>query len=230
MVLEARRPYELRRLRRSPLWTGDGVPEGRSRPMLIIPGFLAGPGSFQSLLRVMSSAGWGAEAASVGRNSGPAYVGVAAAEADLDRLFRLTGRPVTIIGHSRGGQFARILAVRHPEKVAQIIAVGAPLLVKYPGFAAVKVPAEVLDKSWRAGAFGEVFLDREHAVDQDRYARFPSEVDFVSIFSKSDGFVDWRTSIEAAAFTIEVKASHRGLMNGVAGIGAIATALGRQVD
>ncbi len=229
VVLEARRPYELRRLRRSPLWTGDGVPDGRSRPMLVIPGFLAAPRSSQPLLRIMSSAGWRAEPAAVGRNSGPAYVGVAAAEVDLDRLYRQAGRPVTIVGHSRGGQFARILAVRHPEKVSQVIAVGAPLLVKYPGFAAVKVPAEVLDMSWRAGAFGEVFPDRESDVDRDRYARFPTDVDFVSIFSKTDGIVDWRTSIEAAAVTIEVNASHRGLINGVAGIRAIASALGRQV-
>ncbi len=228
VVLEARSPYEQRALRRSKLWTGDGVPHGRSRPMLIITGFLAAPRSARSLLHVMSSAGWAAEAAAVGRNSGPAYVGLDAAEADLHRIHGETGERVTIVGHSRGGQFARILAVRHPHMVAQVVAVGTPLLVKYPGFAAVKVPAEVLDKSWRAGAFGQVYPDREHQVDQDRYAEFPPGIDFVSIYSRTDGIVDWRTSIEPAAHSIEVNASHRGLINGVAGITAIAEALGRQ--
>ncbi|MGI9599190.1 MAG: esterase/lipase family protein [Acidimicrobiales bacterium] len=228
VVLEARSPYEQRRLRRSKLWTGHGVPAGQSRPMLVITGFLAAPRSARSVVHVMSTAGWSAEVAAVGRNSGPAYVGVAAAEADLHRMYAETGRPITIIGHSRGGQFARILAVRYPEMVRQVIAVGTPLLVKYPGFAPVKVPAEVLDKSWRAGAFGEVFPDRESDVDRDRYADFPIGIDFVSIYSRSDGIVDWRTSIEPAAFPIEVKASHRGLINGVAGISAIADALARQ--
>lgn len=168
------------------------------------------------------------ETAAVGRNSGPAYVGVDAAVDDLVRMHRTTSQPVTIVGHSRGGQFARVLAVRHRSLVGQIIAIGSPLLVKYPQFAPVKVPAELLDRTWRAGAFGEVHPDRERAVDEDRRAPFPDDVDFVSIYSRSDGIVDWRACIEDAAMTVEVTASHRGLINGVAGIEAIADALGRQ--
>lgn len=228
VVLEARSPYEQRRLRRSPLWHGDGLPDGGSRPLLVIPGFLAGPRSARSLLHVLSTSGWRVEAAAVGRNSGPAYVGLDAATDDLHRLHEETGQPVTLVGHSRGGQFARVLAVRHPDLVAQVVAVGAPLLVKYPDFAAVKVPAEVLDRTWRAGAFGQVFPERELEVDRDRYAEFPPGVDFVSIYSRSDGFVDWRTCIEPAATTIEVDASHRGLINGVPGIAAVGQALARQ--
>lgn len=228
VLLEARSPFEQRSLRRSPLWRGEGIPDGRSRPMLIIPGFLAAPHSADSLVRVMSAAGWRAEVAAVGRNSGPAYVGIDAATNDLHRMGAEAGHPVTIIGHSRGGQFARILAVRHPELVGQIVTVGTPLQVKYPGFAAVRVPVELLDRTWRTGAFGPVHPDRERDVDRDRHARFPPQVDFVSVYSRSDGIVDWRTAIEPAATTIEVIASHRGLINGVAGISAIGVALGRQ--
>lgn len=226
--LEARAPYELRRLQRSPMWRGEEVPEGRGRPLLIIAGFLSAPRSSRALHHIMSMAGWDAVVASVGRNSGPAYTAVDAATADLRRLEEKSGQQVTIVGHSRGGQFARILAVRHPDSVAQIVVAGTPLLVKYPAFAPVKVPAEVLDRAWRSGAFGPVFPDRESEVDQDRYVEFPSSVDFVSIFSKSDGIVDWRLSIEEAAHLIEVNSSHRGLINGEEGVQAIANALGRQ--
>ena len=179
-------------------------------------------------MRVLSAAGWSVETAAVGRNSGPAYVGVDAAVDDLVRMHRSSGQPVTIVGHSRGGQFARVLAVRYRSMVRQVIAVGSPLLVKYPQFAPVKVPAELLDRGWRAGAFGQVHPDRELAVDQDRLAPFPDDVDFVSIYSRSDGIVDWRACIEDAAVPIEVTASHRGLINGVAGLEAIADALRRQ--
>ncbi len=227
VMLEARGPFEQRALLRSPLWNGDGIPPGNDRPMLVIPGFLAAARSPRSLLHVMAQAGWRVEAAGVGRNSGPAYVGVDAAEADLQRMYDETGKRLTIIGHSRGGQFARILAVRYPDLIRQVIAIGTPLLVKYPDFAAVKVPAEVLDRTWRAGAFGEVFPDQEDEVDRDRYAAFPDHIDFVSIYSRTDGIVDWRTSIEPAASTMEVVSSHRGLINGVAGISAIAKALER---
>ncbi len=227
--LEARTPFEHRSLRRSPLWDGHGLTPGRGRPLLLIPGFLAGRHSVSSLARVLAAAGWAVETASVGRNSGPAYIGVDAATDDLTRMYETAG-PVTIVGHSRGGQFARVLAVRHPLAVAQVIAVGSPLLVKYPEFAAVKVPVQLLDRGWRAGAFGEVHPDRELAVDLDRAASFPDGIDFVSIFSRSDGIVDWRSCIEDAAVPIEVVASHRGLVRGVAGVAAIGDALGRQDD
>lgn len=226
--LEVRSRFEQRELRRSGFWKGQGLPPGRGRPALVIPGFMASPRSASSLLHVLERAGWDAKQADVGRNSGPAYTGVEAAERDLLELHDRHDTEVTVIGHSRGGQYARILGVRHPEKVAQVVAVGAPLLLKYPWFALVKVPAELLDKGWRAGAFGPVYPDREDEVDRDRYRPFPDDVDFVSIYSRNDGIVDWRACIEPAAELIEVSSSHLGLIHGVAGISAIAEALARQ--
>lgn len=228
--LEVRTRFEQRELRRSPLWQGQDLPHGAGRPALVIPGFMATRRSATSLLHVLDQAGWEAIPADVGRNSGPAYHSVEAAERDLLRIHETHGTKVTVIGHSRGGQFARILGVRHPDKVAQVVAVGAPLLLKYPWFALVKVPAELLDRTWRAGAFGPVHPDREDAVDNDRYRSFPDDVDFVSIYSRNDGIVDWRACIDPAAELMEVSSSHLGLISGVAGIRAIATALARQDD
>lgn len=225
--LEARRPFELRALRRSGLWHGVGVPPGDGRPLLLIPGFMAGRTTAEPLARVLQAAGWDVTIAGVGRNSGPAYHGVEASEADLFELSEGHGRRIHVIGHSRGGQFARVLAVRHPERVEQVIAVGCPLIVKYPPFVVVKVPAELLDRAWRAGAFGEVDPAREQAVDDDRALPFPTDVDFVSIWSRTDGIVDWRMSSEPAAHGIEVSASHLGLIASVAGVEAIAAALQR---
>ncbi len=228
--LEVRRPFELRALQRSPLWAGVGVPPGEGRPLLVIPGFMAGRKTAEPLVRVLRAAGWEATIAGVGRNSGPAYHGVEAAEADLFALAERHGRRVHTIGHSRGGQFARVLAVRHPERVAQVIAIGTPLQIKYPPFVVVKIPAELLDRAWRAGAFGEVDPDREQAVDDDRALPFPADVDFVSIWSRTDGIVDWRMSQEQAAHSVEVAASHLGLISSISGIEAIAEALRRAED
>jgi len=225
--LEARRPFELRALRRSDLWAGVGVPPGLGRPLLLIPGFMAGRTTAEPLAHILRTAGWDVTVAGVGRNSGPAYLGIDASEADLLELSERHGQPVRAIGHSRGGQFARVLAVRHPERVAQVITVGAPLMVKYPSFVVVRVPAELLDRAWRAGAFGDVDHAREEAVDDDRYLPFPGHVDFVSIWSRTDGIVDWRMSQEPAAHGLEVSASHLGLISSVAGVEAIAAALER---
>jgi pimeloyl-ACP methyl ester carboxylesterase len=227
VFLEARSPFELKALRRHPLWRGVGIPHGHGRPILVIPGFLASPTSADSLVHILEQAGWDARIAEVGRNSGPAYAGVESSERDLHRLFADVGRPVVVIGHSRGGQFARILAVRYPEMVRQIITLGTPLLMKYPRFAPLRVPIELLEMSWRRGAFGPVNHDREEAVDRDRFVDFPSFIDFVSIYSRTDGFVDWRASLDPAASLVEISVSHLGLINSVAGVQAITDALHR---
>ena len=225
VFLEARSPFELRTLRRSPLWQGRGVPDGRRRPVLVIPGFMASPTSADALVHVLRQANWEAEIASVGRNSGPAYTGLERAGDDLFDLIDRFGRPVTVIGHSRGGQFARILAVRHPELVAGVIAAGAPLLLKYPRFAPVRIPIEMLEITWRRGTFGPVFPDREAAVDRDRFRPFPGHVDFTSIYSRTDGIVDWRACLDPAADLVEVSASHMGLINSVPGVRAVSRVL-----
>lgn len=225
---EARRVLELRALQRSALWDGSGLPAGEGRPVLLIPGFMAGRFTAEPLAHVLRAAGWDVTIAALGRNSGPAYHGIDIAGAELRALSERANQKVTLIGHSRGGQFARVLAVRAPHLVAQVITAGSPLSTKYPPFAVVKVPAELLDRAWRAGAFGEVDTDREQEVDDDRYAPFPESVDFVSIWSKTDGIVDWRTSADTAAFSIEVVTTHLGVIRSIDGVSAIGEALTRQ--
>lgn len=225
--LEARSPFELRQLRRSPLWRGVGVPAGNGRPVLVFPGFLASQRSTAALAHVLRAAGWRVEVVPVGRNAGPAQHSIDKGRDTLHKLYEQTGERVRIIGHSRGGQFGRILAVLYPDRVEQVVGVGTPLIVKYPSYLVVKIPAETLDKLWRKGAFGHVDVGREQGVDDLRYADFPESVDLVSVWSRSDGIVDWRLSLEPAATNIEVDASHMGLFNSVSGLKGIAQALER---
>jgi triacylglycerol lipase len=224
---EARVPLERRQLRRSDLWLGHGLPDGQGRPVLIIPGFLSGPNRAAPLAHVLRLAGWDAEVADVGRNAGPAYDSVEAGRRGIERLAERTGRRVAVVGHSRGGQFGRVLACRHPEMVHRIVAVSAPLGTKYPPYFLVKLPAETLDWFWRAGMFGDVFPAREQAVDDDRYRRVPDRVDLVSIYSRMDGIVDWRYAYDAQARMVEVSATHLGIMQSIPGISAIAAELNR---
>ncbi len=224
---EFRSIRELRRLKGSTWWQGYGMPEGHSRPVLLIAGFLAGPRTVDALEHVLVMAGWRATQAEVGRNAGPAYHGVEQSEKALKQLYRATRQKVRVIGHSRGGQYGRVLAVRYPEMVEQVITLGSPLCVKYPKYAVVKLPAEALDRLWRTGLFGAIDKDAEQDVDDDRFVPFPPGIDFVSIYSKSDGIVDWRTSLDPDAHLIEINASHAGLPNSIAGINAVAIALKR---
>jgi hypothetical protein len=42
-------------------------------------------------------------------------------------------------------------------------------------------------------------------------ADFPKDVRFVSVYSKSDGIVDWRSCLDPAAEHVEIVASHIGM-------------------
>jgi pimeloyl-ACP methyl ester carboxylesterase len=48
-------------------------------------------------------------------------------KAALERLTDATGQPAVVIAHSRGGQFARAVAVRRPELHRGLITLGSPL-------------------------------------------------------------------------------------------------------
>jgi triacylglycerol lipase len=45
----------------------------------------------------------------------------------LELIHRQSGAPVSLVGHSRGGHFAKALATRPPELVARVISMGAGL-------------------------------------------------------------------------------------------------------
>ncbi len=197
--------------------------------MLIIPGFMSGPHKAAPLAHVLNASGWRAQVADVGRNAGPAYDSVDAAARNLHDLAEETGRAVAVVGHSRGGQFGRVLAYRHPELVHRVVAVTSPLRTKYPPFFLVKVPAETLDRVWRAGVFGAVNPDREQAVDDDRYRRLADHIDLVSIYSRTDGIIDWRYAFDDQARMVEIDATHLGVMQSIAGVRAIAAELDRPI-
>ncbi len=222
---EARRPLEARRLRQSDLWAGVGVPEGHGRPVILIPGFLAARRSTDALGRILRDAGWHVLQPDVGRNAGPAITTIEAALEHARAGVERTGEKVHLIGHSRGGQLARVLAVAHPDLVDQVIVAGTPLRTKYPKYLVVKVPAEVLDKGWRWGLLGRADPEAEDWVDRLRYADLPAGVELVSVWSKLDGVVDWRLCLDAAATNIEVRCSHQGMFNSVPGIRGILAGL-----
>src|SRR5207245_2909651 len=66
-------------------------------------------------------AGW-----NLGRNRGPTERVIGELPSELAALAERTGRPVSLIGWSLGGIFARELARRRPEQVRQVITLGSP--------------------------------------------------------------------------------------------------------
>ncbi|MDX6664093.1 MAG: triacylglycerol lipase, partial [Solirubrobacteraceae bacterium] len=126
------------------------------------------------------------------------------------------GRKVAVVGQSRGGALARLLAVRRPELVSGIITLGSPLTDQMAVHPFVRGPVfglGLLGSLGVPGLFSRRCLNGECCgqAREDAAAPFPDGVGFVSVFSRSDGIVDWRSCLDPAAEQVEVGASHIGM-------------------
>src|SRR5436190_13047656 len=109
---ESRFGLELAELRRSPVFRGHGVPDGGGRAVMLIPGFLAGDGSLATMTHWLRANGYHTRRAGMRANVDCSAEACERLEARLEGFADYTGQKVTIIGQSRGGAFARALAVR----------------------------------------------------------------------------------------------------------------------
>lgn len=226
---ELRLRREGRDLEAHPIWSGEGVPQGHGRRLVLVPGFLAGPRSLSMLEPWLRRCGWDARRAPVGRNHQPAEHVVEVLEDWLLETAAMEGGPVPVIGHSRGGQEARVLTVRHPDAVSLLVTLGAPLRALYPPHLAVRAPAAVLQVAgWVRRTRPDLTGHRRY--EADRTGPFPRSVPFISVYSPTDGFLDWRLSLDTAAEHVEIDCTHLGLAASVPAFEAIARALGRLDD
>lgn len=97
-----------------------------SRPVLLVPGFLAAPGSMAVLEAALTRTGYRARDWGMGRNMG---LGPDTLERLTDAVARQAerhGEAVTMIGWSLGGLFAREVAKRRPDLVREVATLGTP--------------------------------------------------------------------------------------------------------
>ena len=216
-VAELRWQAELARLVVDPVFRGRGVPHGDGRPVLLIPGFLAADTSLAVL------GGW---LRRIGHQ--PHYSGIRAANVDCsDRLFtrlerrveRLageTGRKVAVLGHSRGGHFAKALSTRRPDLVERAVTMGAaldtPFDVSIPTKAMIALVRRALVARDPAARSSGCLTDTCSCPYTRAFgARFPADVPLTSIYSRADGVVWWEACRVPYARNVEVRSSHVGL-------------------
>ena len=213
---ELRWQAELARLLVDPVYRGDGLPRGDGSPVVLIPGFLAGDGSLSVMNGWLKRLGWDPRGSGIVSN-------VDCSDRALDRLERRvarvrgeTGRKVALVGHSRGGHFAKALAHRRPDWISSVISMGAgldtPFDISVPTKAGValfrSIYARTSDRVERNGCFTEECRCRFSA---DYAAEFPASVPLTSIHSRGDGVVWWEACVVPYARNVEVTGSHVGM-------------------
>lgn len=227
---EARIGLERAALGRDPVLRGHYVPRGDGHPVLLIPGFMAGDLTLSLMAEWLGRLGYEPHRAGIRANVDCTTRAVVRLESHLERLAGEHERRVSLIGHSRGGSMARVLAVRRPDLVRGIVCLGSPLVDELAVHPLVRAQVEAVAALGGLGLGG--FFSRDCAegaccaeVRAQARGPFPAGLRFTSIYTRSDGIVDWRACLDPAADQIEVSSSHCGMAANAAVYRAIGRAL-----
>ncbi len=221
--LEARAGAEaLALLARAPLLQLR-APRGRGEPVLVLPGFMADDRSTFLLRRFLQRIGYHVEGWGRGRNDGRMLDHLPGTRAHLERMHADAGQPVNLVGWSRGGtlarEVARELGDRQHDLIRQVVTLGSPVR---GGPAASSI-------GWLAVRQTGMSLEQMNALVAER-ARSPITVPITAIYSRTDGVVAWRASIDEQSPDVEhveVRGSHLGLGCNAEVFGEIARRLAR---
>jgi pimeloyl-ACP methyl ester carboxylesterase len=167
------------------------APRGDGHPVLTLPGFLASDLSMAPMRRYLSELGYDSYAWQMGRNIGGVSRVRAALRDRLTEIHDATRRKVSIVGWSLGGVYARHLALQAPELVRYVITLGSPF--------ANDVTATNATRLYEALSGEAVAADPE--LRKTIAGDLP--VPTTSIYSRSDGIVNWRTCVLRPSDTAE---------------------------
>jgi triacylglycerol lipase len=185
-------------------------------PVMLIPGFMAGDSSLAVMRAWLRRRGHRVAMSGMIANIDCAGRAVGRLQEHLTDFAEDSGRPVVLIGQSRGGTLARVLAVRQPELVCGLAMLGSPVR---DGLAAS--PSVLRTVRWIArlgdlglpGVFSTSCRDGAccAAVRLDEQAPLAPTIDALGVYSRSDGVVDWRACVDPHAQSVEIDSSHCGM-------------------
>lgn len=193
-------------------WRSAPLPAGDGHPVVVYPGLGVSGAATTDLRTRLLQLGYQVYDWEMGVGTWPCtsfdvWLGPMARQ--LQQIHRAHASPASLIGWSLGGLYARELAKLHPQAVRQVITLGTPL-----------------------GAGRNVFAPHgtapDHAGGATLSARLqrPPPVACTSIYSRTDGLVDWKDCVDPAlpeARNIEVSgASHFGLVHHPGVLGEVA--------
>lgn len=199
---------ELSALLRDPVFRGRGVPRGDGRPVLLIPGFLAGDWHLRFMEGWLRRVGYTCHLSGILFNVHHSERMLAGLRRKVGQVQKETGSRVSLVGHSRGGLLAKVLAQRRPQIVEQVICLGSPLadwtdltLMTHTAVG-VATAANQLVYGRRINAEGRFTYD----------LKLPPAVPTTSIYTRADDVVNFRSCIRPDIPAMPVWGSHNGLV------------------
>ena len=199
---------ELSALLRDPVFRGRGVPPGDGRPVLLIPGFLAGDWTLRIMHAWLGRAGYRAYLSGIVFNVQHSERLLAGLRRKVVEIEKETGSRVSVVGHSRGGLLAKVLAQRRPQIVEQVIGLGSPF-ADWTDLAALTHHAVGLVTQANELAYGRR-LNLEGRFTYD--LKLAPIVPTTSIYTRTDDVVNFRSCLRPDIPALPVWGTHNGLV------------------
>lgn len=193
------------------------------RPVLVLPGFMAGDTSTKPLRTLLATLGYDTHGWGLGANLGPTAEIIDGLIELVERLDREKGQ-IDIVGWSLGGLFAREIARFAPASVRQVITLGSPFQTTGPEHSNARAAFVALQSR---------HTDHSLVPRMPSWAREPLGVPTTSIYTRTDGVVNWHQCLNRElprTENVEVYGSHCGLGHNPAAIYVIANRLAQDID
>jgi thioesterase domain-containing protein len=201
LLMEGRAPWELAAsLVAAPLFMR--LPPGDGHPVLVFPGLSAPDLTTLPLRTFLRSRGYTPYEWEQGFNLGPREGVLERCRERAEILAQKHGEAVSLVGWSLGGIYAREIAKELPQQTRCVITLGTP----FSGHPRA-------NNAWRLYELlsGHTLSEADPLIDQVRQA---PPVPTTSVYSRTDGVVSWRCSLNddsPLTENIGVHASHLGL-------------------
>jgi pimeloyl-ACP methyl ester carboxylesterase len=191
-------------------------PAGDGRPVMLVPGFMAGDQTLTRMAVWLRTGGFVLARSGIAWNTRCMEPTVIDLEQRLEQAVQRAGKRALLVGQSRGGTIGRALATLRPDLIGSLVTLGSPLLDQ------LSVKPQIWPTILTVGTLGSLGVPGMFSFNCLRgdccartrtavVARFPDDVQFVSLFSRNDEVVNWESCLDPAAIQVEVDVSHLGM-------------------
>lgn len=200
---------------------------GRGEPVVLIPAFMLGDGGTAFMRKHLRKMGYRAYGWRQGRNTGLRMSYLDGLLAHIEALTERFDQPVTVVGWSLGGVYARAVAAQRPDLVRQVITLGSPFNAPTMDDDAISGPVLKLYEWLNPDGLDDPMLDLK-----DCWQSAPT-VPSTAIYSEGDGIAHWHYCVDKVdenTENIRVPGSHLGMTHNAAVLYAVADRLAQRRD
>ncbi|WP_258956938.1 esterase/lipase family protein [Rhodococcus globerulus] len=199
-------------------------PRGDGHPILVLPGLLASDTSTMAMRAYLRLLGYRVHGWNLGINTGPTPQVVDGLPGVLAGLADRYDKPVSVIGWSLGGIYARQLARDLPHAVRQVITLGSP-------FGLSNLQQTRVGALYSRMSGNHAILPPVNGIEWE--LGHPLPVPATALYSKRDGVVPWQVCRDFPSDrseSVAVHGSHMGLTHNPSALWAVADRLAQAAD